>query len=97
MVFVTQNLPTRQIGLTHLPQIYMKKTIWQQPTISENTRKQLEKLKEEHEKRAKGTISSHLLQRNMKVYESQHQVQRLQSARNVNPQLLERNAQRRYR
>jgi hypothetical protein len=90
MVFVKQTLPTRQIGLTHLPNIYMSKTIWQpNPKIPENVKKQLEKFKEEREKRANNTISNHLLHRNMRVYEMGHQVQQLQSARNVNPNLVQ--------
>jgi rRNA-processing protein FCF1 len=88
MVFVTQNIPTRQVGLTHLPNIYMKKTIWKQPTITEKVKKQFEKLKERREKRLNDNVSNSLLRKNMEVYEMGHDVKQLQSMRHINPMLV---------
>lgn len=79
-------MPSRQIGLTHLPNVYLKKTIWQQPKITENMKKQLEKLKEDHEKRVN---SNHMLKKNMQTAELHAQRQQLQSMRHVNPALTQ--------
>jgi hypothetical protein len=54
MVFVRDSMPARQVGLTHLPNIFMKKTTWRnmiQTKITETVKKDLEKMREEHEKR----------------------------------------------
>jgi hypothetical protein len=89
MVFVKQTLPSRQVGLTHLPNIYQKLTIWKQPTIPTEVKTKMEKLKEEKQKKE----IHPLLRQNMQVYEANHQMHQLMSARGLNPGLV----QHRYR